>query len=128
MGGLGKKSAAFLLLLKETGVRAGEAWALRWVDIDPEKSMVNVAPEKGSNPRQLRISGRLFAMLNALPHRGKFIFHSDDAEPITSLDHFRRVFDRQRKIVAERLENPRIMQIHWHTLRYFRASVFYHQT
>ena len=128
VGGGGKKTAAFLETLKQTGVRAGEAWAIRWVDIDPEKCTVNIVPEKGSNPRQLRISGRLMAMLNALRNDSKSVFHSDEADPITSLDHFRRVFDRQRKRVAERLENPRIMQIHWHTLRHFRASMFYHQT
>ena len=128
IGGVGKKTAAFLELLKQTGVRAGEAWALKWIDIDPEKSTANILPEKGSNARQLRITGRLMAMLNGLPHKSLFIFHLDDADQITSLDHFRRIFDRQRKKVAERLENPRIMQIHWHTLRHFRASVFYHQT
>ena len=119
VGGVGKKSAAFLRLLKETGVRAGEGWAIKWKDIDSERSMVNILPEKGSNPRQLRISGRLMAMLHALPHNSKFVFHLDDADPITGLDHFRRVFDRQRKKVAERLKSPRIMQIHWHTLRHF---------
>jgi len=114
--------------LKETGVRAGEAWAVKWIDIDSERSVVNIVPEKGSNPRQLKVSSRVMAMLNALPHDSKYVFHSVEADPITSLDHFRRVFDRQRKKIAERLENPRIMQIHWHTLRHFKASVFYHQT
>ena len=128
MGGVGKKSAAFLELLKQTGVRAGDAWTFKWADIDPERSVVNIVPEKGSNPRQLRVSGRLMAMLNALPHNSLYLFHLTDADPITSLDHFRRVFDRQKKKVAERLENSRIMQIHWHTLRHFRASVFYDQT
>jgi site-specific recombinase XerD len=74
------------------------------------------------------MTGQLMAMLNTLPNNSKFVFHVDDADPITNLDHFRQVFDRQRKKVAERLEDPRIMQIHWHTLRHFKASVFYHQT
>jgi integrase len=118
----------FIPTEKQTGVRAGEAWALKWIDIDPEKSTANILPEKGSNARQLRITGRLMAQLNALPRKSQFIFHLDDADPITSLDHFRRMFDRQRKKVAERLENPRIMQIHWHTLRHFKATMEYHRT
>jgi integrase len=30
IGGMGKKTAAFLQLLKETGIRPGEAWSLQW--------------------------------------------------------------------------------------------------
>ena len=128
VGGLGKKSAAFLQLLKEKGVRCGEGWAIKWTDVDVERNTVNIVREKGSGARQLRVSPRLLAMVNALPRKGAFIFHATEADPITSLDHFRRVFDRQREKVAERLENPRIMQIHWHTLRHYRACMEYHKT
>jgi integrase len=61
IGGLGKKSAAFLQLLKETGVRCGEGWAIKWMDVDVERNTVNVVPEKGSRARQLRVSPRLLA-------------------------------------------------------------------
>jgi integrase len=36
--GCGKKVAASLKLLKETGMRIGEAWQLRWTDIDRKDS------------------------------------------------------------------------------------------
>jgi len=55
----GRKTGTFLQLLKETGIRPGEAWNLKWIDLDLEKSTVNILPEKNSNPRQLRISTRL---------------------------------------------------------------------
>jgi integrase len=45
----GKKTATFLQLLKETGIRPGEAWALRWKDLDFERASVTITPEKGSN-------------------------------------------------------------------------------
>ena len=32
VGGFGKKTACFLMLLKDTGARAGEAWNLKWND------------------------------------------------------------------------------------------------
>jgi integrase len=35
-----KKTACMLQLLKETGMRVGEAWNLRWKDIDYEKNSV----------------------------------------------------------------------------------------
>ena len=34
IAGCGRKVATFLQLLKETGMRAGEAWKLKWTDID----------------------------------------------------------------------------------------------
>jgi len=35
----GSKTATFLQLLKETGIRPGEAWMLRWTDLDFEKGL-----------------------------------------------------------------------------------------
>jgi integrase len=52
IAGVGKKTATFLQLLKETGMRPGEAWNLRWTDIDAEPLTVTVLPEKNSNPRR----------------------------------------------------------------------------
>jgi integrase len=48
-------------------MRAGEAWMLKWTDFSFENRTVNVTPEKGSDPRQLKISDRLIAMINMLP-------------------------------------------------------------
>jgi hypothetical protein len=64
-GGVGRRSAAYLQLLKET---------------DQERSTINIVPEKGSNARQSRISGRLLAMLNALPHKWIFVFHRPEID------------------------------------------------
>lgn len=52
----GKVVSTFLQLLKETGVRRGEAWTLQWTDIDMKNRNVGITPEKGSNPRILPIS------------------------------------------------------------------------
>jgi integrase len=75
---VGYKTAAFLQLIKETGVRPGEGWNLRWKDIDTERLKVTIAPEKNSRPRQLRITSRLLAMLTALQHDKltEFIFRN----------------------------------------------------
>jgi len=43
ISGVGKKTAVYLQLLKETGARAGEAWNLRWVDINSQQGTVNHA-------------------------------------------------------------------------------------
>jgi integrase len=62
-----KKTSTFLQLLKETGARCGEAWQLKWTGINSENKTVSITPEKGSEPRMLKISDKLSSMLNSLP-------------------------------------------------------------
>jgi site-specific recombinase XerC len=40
----------------------------------------------------------------------------------------RKIFNRTRKMLAERTQNPRLLQIHFHTLRHWRASMEYERT
>jgi len=67
IAGSGKKLATFLQLLKETGMRCGEAIHLEWTDVDFKANVVRVKAEKGSRPRILPISSRLASMLKNLP-------------------------------------------------------------
>jgi integrase/ribosomal protein L37AE/L43A len=116
-----KKTATFLQLLKETGMRCGEAFMLQWTDFDFENKTVNITPEKGSDPRQLRISNRLIMMLNSLPH--------EKAKPFEcSNRHFSRTFRLQRTKIANKLKNDRILKIHFHTLRHWKATMEYAKT
>jgi integrase len=70
IAGCGPKTAAFLQLLKETGMRAGEALRLTWNDLDFVNGTVRITPEKGSEPRIFRISSRLIEMLMRLKAKG----------------------------------------------------------
>ena len=36
-------------------------------------------------------------------------------------------FNDQRKRIAQRMNNPRILQIHFHTFRHWKATQLYHQ-
>ena len=74
IAGCGKKVAASLQLIKETGMRIGEAWRLRWIDIDEESRTIRCRPEKGGNPWLFKVSGRLIAMLNTLPKTSDRVF------------------------------------------------------
>jgi integrase len=67
IAGCSKKMSAYLQLLKETGVRRGEAYQLKWTDIDLINRTVRITPEKGSNPRIFRISENLARKLGSLP-------------------------------------------------------------
>jgi integrase len=61
--------AALLQFLKETGARIGEALRLKWTDLDFERRVVSITPEKGSKPRILPISEKLIGMINILPRK-----------------------------------------------------------
>ncbi|NIU80859.1 tyrosine-type recombinase/integrase, partial [Candidatus Bathyarchaeota archaeon] len=68
VSGCGPKVATSLQLLKETGMRIGEAWKLEWTDIDTERRTITCEPEKHGKPRMFKVSPKLIAMLNRLPH------------------------------------------------------------
>ncbi len=86
---LGPKTGAFLQPIKETAARPGEAWNLRWIDLDSERNCVAITPEKNSKPRLLKVSTRLLAMLKSLPTSNDYVFRNSAIEVIRSLDDFR---------------------------------------
>lgn len=115
----GLKTSVFLRLLKETGMRRGEAERLKWTDFDLERRIVQVnAPEKGSNPRILPISNKLIGMLQTFQRKRETVFSSS----------LHNVFYRQKKGIAKKLGNPRILEISLHTFRHFKGTMLYHQT
>ncbi|MDI6691680.1 MAG: tyrosine-type recombinase/integrase, partial [Candidatus Bathyarchaeota archaeon] len=96
-----RKVAAFVQLLKETGARSGEAWRLKWTDIDVEHGIITFnLPEKGGNPRRFKVSQKLIAMLNSLPKVSKRVWGD------VQLNQFRKNFMYQRKRTANKLKNP----------------------
>jgi integrase len=122
IAGCNHRVATFLQLLKETGMRPGEAWRLKWIDIDSIKRTVTVTPEKGGNSRMLKLSNKLIAMLHALPRRSECPYNTG------LLKHFANCFRQQRKRVAHKLKNDRIKRISFKTLRHFKATMEYHKT
>ena len=123
IAGCGNKTATFLQLLKETAMRSGEAKRLLWTDFDPERRLITLNfPEKGGNPRIWRVSGKLTGMLNALPKKSLKVFGDG---PINSM---KTTFLRARKRIATKLQNPRLLQISFHTFRHWKATMYYHET
>jgi integrase len=117
----GKTTACLLQLLKETGMRIGEAAMLKWTDYDRARKTLNVTPEKGSNPRILPVSDTLQAMLNNLHHK-----EGRETIFMKTSHNIRSTFSKQRKTAAEKLQDPRILQIHLHTFRHWKATTQYH--
>jgi integrase len=121
IGGCNKRMATFLQLLKETGIRCGEACQLQWKDLDLIEGSIVVTPEKGSNSRKLKISNKLIAMLNEMPKTSNTVF-------VTNSDALRKSFQHQRKLIAYKLKNPRLQQISFHPFRHWKATMEYHKT
>ena len=122
IAGCGPKTSTFLQLLKETGARCGEAHSLKWTDIDLEAGTVRITPEKGSNPRIFKISNKLLSRLIALKAKNSDRIFSKH------LRTQRRLFQKQRKNISRKLQNPRLRQIHFHTFRHWKATMEYHKT
>jgi integrase len=55
IGGLGPKLACYMLLVKDTYARACEVFNLKRTDFDPNTGTINIAPEKGSKRRRLKL-------------------------------------------------------------------------
>ena len=120
IAGCGKKLSTFLQLLKETGARSGEAAILKWTDIDFERKIVRITPEKGSRPRILPISNKLVCMLNNLPRKSDNIW--------ATMYSLKSSFYKARKYLVYKLQNPRLKQISLHTFRHWKGTMEYHKT
>ena len=121
IAGCNRRMATFLQLLKETGVRCGEACKLKWTDVDLVNNSVRVTPEKGSNARSLKISNRLVSMLKELEQHSLEVFGAN-------ADAMRKSYSRQRRRATAKLRNKRLLQISFHTFRHWKATMEYHKT
>lgn len=120
---INRKTATLLQTLKETAIRIGEAWRLKWTDVDFERNTITMnLPEKAGRARILKISNKLKQMLQSLPKKDERIFG------YVNLKNTKHSYRKLRKRIAKRLQNPRISHITFHTFRHWKATTLYHQT
>jgi integrase len=123
ISGCGFKTSTFLLLLKETAMRSGEAKRIEWINVDSEKNIITLNdPEKGSKPRMWKVSTELIRMLKMLPKKSVKVFGDG---PINSM---KSTYMKARKRLAVKLQNPRLLNISFHTYRHWKATMLYHKT
>ena len=94
-----KKMSIFLELLKETGADSGEAWKLRWIDVNIENRTVAVTPTKNHNSRVLPISNHLLSRLLSLKHENERVFGCK----VHTLDDFRRRYEDMKNALSIKL-------------------------
>ena len=114
-----RRMAAFLQCLKETFADPGEILKLRWKDISD--NVITITPVKGHLPGQAKISGRLVAMLNALPKTSQYVFP-------TAYNNMLKGFVYVKKRAAQKLQNPRLLEISFTTFRHWGGSMIAHYT
>jgi integrase len=119
--------ASFLQTMKETAFRAGEVLLLIPDDIDFDKGIITLnKPLKYSNPRQIKISDKLLAMIikqvksEITDHSGRIWYRSYNV--------MHRTFYNKRKELTNKLENPNFMKITFKTFRHWKATIEYHRT
>lgn len=104
-------------------MRIGEAAQLRWRDVDTKRSLITVNnPEKNGITRTIKVSNNLIAMIKRLPMKSERVF------PANTVRYIKQGFYRKRKKLAAKLQNPRLRNISFHTLRHWKATMEYHRT
>ena len=124
IAGMPPTVATFLQLLKETAMRSGEAKKLKWTDVDFQRRIITLnEPEKGSLPRIFNnLTAKLLGMLNALQRTSPYVFGD------CTINSLKATFGRARRRLAYKLQNPRLLEVHFHTLRHWKATMEYHYT
>jgi integrase len=123
MAGCNEEIVTFIQIGKLTGARGGEIFGLKWKDIDFERKTLSIVAEKNSNPRIFKIPAKLYERLKSLTKQEETIFNR-----YSSLSNLRRSYERQRNRTANRLGNPRLRRITFHTLRHWKGKEEYRKT
>jgi integrase len=118
----GRKLGSFLLMLKETGARTGELMRSQWIDLDPDTGILNIRPEKNGRARQVKLSNSLQAMVSRLPKKNGYIFAKSRTGSL------RNNLCNVRARLADRLQNPRLLRVSFHSFRHWYATKTYWQT
>jgi integrase len=122
IAGSGKKTAAILQTLKETGMRIGECLSLKWTTLNEQANILTLnTPEKNSLPRIFNISPKLVLILQSLAKTNEKIFG------LTKPKHAQSSFFSSRKAIARKVGNPRLANIHFHLIRHWFGTMEYHK-
>ncbi len=126
LSALPKKTGIFTRAVYETGARAGEVWALKWVDVDFQNQALTInKPEKGSRARRLKVSSQMIGLISTLKRTCEYVFRK---HPKARLDSLEAYYIREKKKICNALCNPAIVNITWKSLRHYFATMTYAKT
>jgi integrase len=119
------KYASYFQFLKESSWRPSEPLTLTPTDLDLERGIATLnKPEKGSKPRQFKMSDKLITMMKPIVLKRKL------NEPIWKFKEkrVRNYLGRLRTKLALKLGNPKLLRISPYTFRHWKATMTYHKT
>ena len=121
--GMTKTGKVFCQIAKDTGARAGEINKIKWEDVDIVSRTIAInRPLKNGNPRTIEVSDKTISFINTLKkNHGEYLFNPTGVT-------LRSTFTRRREKLAKKLNNPRLLRIHFHTFRHFKATMEYART
>jgi len=111
----------YLLFLRETGCRAGEAKYLTWRDIDLRDGKFHIRPKEGWKPktgdhRVVPMTDRVLELLKSLPHNGHWVFTAPPTAQHPQPD--RQISERRALQALKRVLKPLQLEGHLHTFRH----------
>ncbi|MEM2999183.1 MAG: tyrosine-type recombinase/integrase [Candidatus Bathyarchaeia archaeon] len=116
-----RKVSIALQIAKETAARIGEIVRLKWTDIDFQNSTISInEPEKGSNTGVYKVSAELMARIQSLPRTSESVLGNTSTKSLVNM-----LTTAKRKLAAN-LCNPRLAEIHFHTLRHWKLTMYAH--
>jgi len=121
IAGFGKKISIMIQLIKETGMRSGEADNLEWSQINFETDAITVIPEKGSNPTVKKVSKELLGRIQTLPKISKKVFGEHHYNTM------RTNLAQQRRKLASKLGNPELLRLTFVSIRHFYGTKLHHK-
>jgi integrase len=108
-------------IIEETGMRLGEAYSLKWTNINLQTGLVSFATEKSSNPRYVYLSPSLIEKLKKMPREGERLFNATRSALSSN-------FYQQRKRLSIKLNDPYIREISFQSFRHKRITDIANET
>ncbi|MFO0918108.1 MAG: tyrosine-type recombinase/integrase [Planctomycetaceae bacterium] len=115
----------FLLFLRDTGCRVGEAKFLTWDDVDLDEKVVHIREKKGWKPKTgdqwiIPLSVRLQNLLAGLPHASEWVFTAPVTAQHPAPD--RQISERRALQGLKRVLTKLDLRGHLHTFRHTFVS------
>ena len=119
------KHALQFTLFKEIGIRPVELYNLTIRDIDLERGIISINTVKHGKSRNIKLKPKTNAMLQSFIKKHDYTL----TERMFSLPKtLSKAFQRVRKRVANRFQDPEIRKIRLYDLRHYYGSMLYHKT
>ncbi len=115
----------YFTFLRETGCRAGEGKYLTWDDVDFRRRVIHIRPKdswkpKSGDQRKIPMTGRLVAVLEKLPRRGRWVFPAPATVRYPKPD--RQTSERRSLLALKRVLKQLKLPGHQHTFRHTFVS------